>query len=53
MRTSLTNGTVIIYADICECGLTGGCNKCQPITIPYIIPYQDNRYTHIKTTDIP
>ncbi|MGQ9570180.1 MAG: hypothetical protein ACUVUQ_04930 [Thermodesulfovibrionales bacterium] len=31
---SLTNGAKIIFIDICECGFTGGCSLCRPITIP-------------------
>ena len=33
-RIETTNGDVIITIDQCECGLTGGCDKCKPIIIP-------------------
>jgi hypothetical protein len=33
MRTELTDGTIIITVDCCDCGLTGGCEKCRPIVI--------------------
>ena len=33
MRRELTDGTIIIDINICDCGLTGGCEKCNPIIL--------------------
>ena len=30
-RIESTGGDVCITVDNCDCGLTGGCEKCQPI----------------------
>jgi len=46
MYESLTDGTIIIYIDCCDCSLTSGCSKCGSIAIkakqPFIFP---NYYT--------
>jgi len=34
MRIEDTGGNVTYTIDDCDCGLTGGCNKCQPLHIP-------------------
>jgi len=33
MKQTYTDGTVIYTIDNCDCGLTAGCKKCQPIII--------------------
>lgn len=43
-RIETTGGDVYYTIPYCDCGLTGGCEKCQPIYIPkhksveYIFP---------------
>lgn len=33
MRQTFTDGTEIAYDDLCDCGLTSGCEKCRPIIL--------------------
>lgn len=33
MRIEDTGGNVTYTIDNCDCGFTGGCNKCQPVHI--------------------
>ena len=35
-RYETTIGDLVITLEQCECGSTGGCEKCQPITIKRI-----------------
>ena len=37
MRQTLTDGSVVIRNDHCKCGLTAGCENCQPIIIRPVI----------------
>ena len=33
-RYETTGGDIIITIPNCDCGSTGGCDKCQPIVLP-------------------
>ena len=37
MEITYTDGTKVIMSANCDCGLTGGCPKCRPITLVYRI----------------
>ena len=37
MEITYTDGTKVIMSANCDCGLTGGCLKCRPITLVYRI----------------
>ncbi len=40
-RIEDTAGNVTYTIPNCDCGLTGGCWKCQPLHIPFIVtPYK-------------
>ena len=38
-RYETTGGDVYYTIPYCDCGLTGGCNKCQPLHISAMPPY--------------
>ena len=43
-RIEDTGGTITYTIDNCDCGLTGGCWKCQPIHIPSRLNFYEAPY---------
>ena len=37
----LTNGDIMVTTPNCDCGLTGGCERCRPYIIPKHINCED------------
>ena len=51
MQYETTGGDIIITIPNCDCGLTGGCEKCQPIIIsknPTIITFLSQPLPQVK-----
>lgn len=49
MQYETTGGDIIITIPNCDCGLTGGCEKCQPIILqktPKITYTSPNRFSY-------
>ena len=53
MRIEDTGGNITYTIDNCDCGLTGGCWKCQPIRISWMSNFYGLSYPEFDRAGKP